>query len=97
MVHDHTVAGPLLSERFAHHAVVTTNHGPFTADAPAARLGLGVAVVERVLKQMETDGRVVQGEFRPAGAGLEWVASSLSTSMLLSEVKVSTRRISDLI
>jgi glycosyltransferase involved in cell wall biosynthesis len=32
VVHDHTVAGPLLSERFAHHAVVTTNHGPFTAD-----------------------------------------------------------------
>ena len=48
-------------------------HGPFTADAPAARLGLGVAVIERVLKQMESDGRVVQGEFRPGGAGLEWV------------------------
>ena len=63
------VADPLgdLVARFAR------THGPFTADAPAARLGLGVAVVERSLKQMETDGRVVQGEFRPGGAGLEWV------------------------
>ena len=30
-------------------------------------------------------------------AGLEWVASSLSTATLLSEVKESTRRISDLV
>lgn len=33
VVHDHTVAGPLVSERFGHRHVVTTNHGPFTADA----------------------------------------------------------------
>lgn len=33
IVHDHTVAGPLVSERFGHRVVVTTNHGPFTPDA----------------------------------------------------------------
>jgi glycosyltransferase involved in cell wall biosynthesis len=33
VVHDHTVAGPLLAERFGHRVVVTTNHGPFTTDA----------------------------------------------------------------
>ena len=48
-------------------------HGPFTADAPAVRLGLGIAVVERVLEQMEREGRVVRGEFRPGGVGSEWV------------------------
>jgi glycosyltransferase involved in cell wall biosynthesis len=32
VVHDHTVAGPLLSERFGHRFVITTNHGPFTPD-----------------------------------------------------------------
>ena len=63
------VADPLgdLISRFSR------THGPFTAGMPAARLGLGVAVVERVLRQMEITGRAVQGEFRPGGAGLEWV------------------------
>jgi ATP-dependent Lhr-like helicase len=39
----------------------------------AARLGLGVAVVEQTLHGLETDGRVVDGEFRPGGRGREWV------------------------
>jgi glycosyltransferase involved in cell wall biosynthesis len=34
IVHDHTVAGPLFAERTS-SPVVTTNHGPFTADARA--------------------------------------------------------------
>ncbi len=48
-------------------------HGPFTAEAPARRLGLGVAVIEGALKQLESAGRVMQGEFRPAGSGTEWI------------------------
>ena len=32
LVHDHTVAGPVLAERFPELPVVTTNHGPFSAE-----------------------------------------------------------------
>jgi ATP-dependent Lhr-like helicase len=48
-------------------------HGPFHASDVAARLGLGVAVAEQTLKRLEVDGRVVDGEFRPGGAGSEWI------------------------
>jgi ATP-dependent Lhr-like helicase len=63
------VADPLgdLVARFAR------THGPFVAADAAARLGLGVAVVERALAQLEAAGRVVAGEFRPGGAGREWL------------------------
>ncbi|MFI5086386.1 MAG: ATP-dependent helicase [Actinomycetales bacterium] len=51
-------------------------HGPFTAGAAAARLGLGIAVVGSVLARLAVDGRVVEGEFLPqeaAGRGAsEW-------------------------
>jgi len=42
-------------------------HGPFTADAVAARYGLGVAVVMLALRRLTASGRVVEGEFLPAG------------------------------
>jgi ATP-dependent helicase Lhr and Lhr-like helicase len=48
-------------------------HGPFLAGDPAARLGLGVAVVEQTLARLAAAGRVVQGEFRPGGSGREWL------------------------
>jgi glycosyltransferase involved in cell wall biosynthesis len=35
IVHDHTVAGPFVAERFTTLPVVTTNHGPFTPDVRA--------------------------------------------------------------
>lgn len=47
-------------------------HGPFTAAEVAARLGLGVAVVQQTLARLSGQGRVVEGEFRPQGAGPEW-------------------------
>lgn len=57
--------------------------------APAlAAAGVDVAWCERVAE--------VLGD-APVDAGLEWVASSLSMAALLSEVKESTRRISDLV
>lgn len=55
---------------------------------PLAAAGLDVVWCERAASVL--DGPAL-------GAGLEWVASSLSTATLLSEVKESTRRISDLI
>src|SRR5215217_1749948 len=48
-------------------------HGPFQADDPARRLGLGVAVVSQTLARLEAAGRVVEGEFRPGGSGREWL------------------------
>ena len=35
VVHDHTLFGPLYSQRFADLSVVTTNHGPFNAELRA--------------------------------------------------------------
>jgi ATP-dependent Lhr-like helicase len=47
-------------------------HGPFTVGDVADRLGLGVAVVRHTLHRLGARGRVLEGEFRPAGAGSEW-------------------------
>ncbi|MFD7629098.1 ATP-dependent helicase [Streptomyces sp. NPDC059851] len=47
-------------------------HGPFTTAAAAARFGLGSAVTEGALQRLAAAGRVVQGEFHPAGIGQEW-------------------------
>ena len=48
-------------------------HGPFTAADLAARLGLGVAVVELALRTLAGEQRVVEGEFLPGGRTREWV------------------------
>ncbi|KPI19869.1 DEAD/H associated domain protein [Actinobacteria bacterium OK074] len=58
-----------LGDLLARHA---RTHGPFTSAAAAARFGLGVAVTEGALHRLAATGRVVQGEFRPAGIGQEW-------------------------
>ncbi|HEY0952966.1 ATP-dependent helicase, partial [Nocardioides sp.] len=47
-------------------------HGPFTTEQVAARLGLGAAVVRHTLQRLAAQGRVLDGEFRPAGSGTEW-------------------------
>ncbi|GAA0624461.1 ATP-dependent helicase [Streptomyces crystallinus] len=47
-------------------------HGPFTSATAAARFGLGTAVTEGALQRLAASGRVVQGEFHPAGLGQEW-------------------------
>ncbi|WOQ69350.1 ATP-dependent helicase [Microbacterium limosum] len=43
-------------------------HGPFTADAVAGRLGVGVAVARQTLQRLESQGRVAGGFFLPATA-----------------------------
>lgn len=47
-------------------------HGPFTSAEAAGRFGLGTAVADGTLHRLAAPGRVVQGEFRPGGAGHEW-------------------------
>ncbi|MFE1403609.1 DEAD/DEAH box helicase [Streptomyces sp. NPDC058770] len=46
--------------------------GPFTSAGAAARLGLGAAVTDGALQRLAATGRIVQGEFHPAGIGQEW-------------------------
>ena len=58
-----------LADLVARHA---RSHGPFTADEVASRLGLGVSVVRLTLQRLAAQGRVLDGEFRPSGAGTEW-------------------------
>ncbi len=48
------------------------SHGPFTTDQVADRLGLGAAVARHTLQRLAAQGRVLDGEFRPAGSGDEW-------------------------
>jgi ATP-dependent helicase Lhr and Lhr-like helicase len=71
------VADPLgdLVSRFAR------THGPFHAIDVAARFGLGLAVAEHALHRLAGSGRVVQGEFRPGGVGLEWCDAEVLRSM----------------
>jgi ATP-dependent Lhr-like helicase len=63
------VAAPLesLVARYAR------THGPFHARDAAARLGATEERVRRALGQLESDGRVAFGEFRPGGLEREWV------------------------
>ena len=43
-------------------------HGPFVTADVATRLGLGVAVAHQTLVRLAASGRVLEGEFRPAGS-----------------------------
>lgn len=47
-------------------------HGPFTTEDVATRLGLGPAVVRHTLQRLASQGRVLDGEFRPSGSSTEW-------------------------
>jgi ATP-dependent helicase Lhr and Lhr-like helicase len=47
-------------------------HGPFTPADVAGRYGVGVAVVAEALARFVERGRIVEGEFRPAGTQREW-------------------------
>ena len=69
-------------------------HGPFPAEAAAHALGLPVGVVTTALRRLDDQRRVVEGAFRPGGAGLEWIDSDVlrqlkrrSLSALRSEIE----------
>jgi ATP-dependent Lhr-like helicase len=47
-------------------------HGPFLADAPAARWSLPVGAVEPALERLMAAGALLRGEFRPGGVEREW-------------------------
>ncbi len=56
-------------------------HGPFTTDQVAGHLGLGQAVVRHTLQRLAAQGRVLDGEFRPSGAGSEWCDAEVLRSL----------------
>jgi ATP-dependent Lhr-like helicase len=56
-------------------------HGPFHPVDLAHRFGLGVAVVDSALARLSASGRVVHGEFRPGGTGLEWCDAEVLRSL----------------
>ena len=56
-------------------------HGPFAPADVASRFGLGTAVVDAALARLSTSGRVVHGEFRPGGTGLEWCDAEVLRSL----------------
>lgn len=62
---------PALVRRYAR------THGPFRAADLAARFGLLPAVVEPVLRILEAEGRLLEGEFLPEGTGREWCDSEV--------------------
>jgi ATP-dependent helicase Lhr and Lhr-like helicase len=47
-------------------------HGPFTTSDFSARYALGRATAAAILKDLAASGRLLEGEFRPGGAGREW-------------------------
>ena len=47
-------------------------HGPFTTADFASRYALGRATADAILKELAASGRLLEGEFRPGGAGREW-------------------------
>jgi ATP-dependent helicase Lhr and Lhr-like helicase len=55
-----------LARRFAR------TRGPFTSEDFAARYALGRSVADALLKSLHAAGRLLEGEFRPAGSGREW-------------------------
>ena len=56
-------------------------HGPFLPSEVAQRLGLGVAVCQQTLARLAAQGRVLEGEFRPSGAGSEWCDAEVLRSL----------------
>ena len=68
-------------------------HGPFAVAAPAARFGLGAAVVLGALRALEAAGRVLEGEFRPGGSGREWVDAEVLRRLRRRSLAVLRREI----
>ncbi|HEV2135214.1 MAG TPA: DEAD/DEAH box helicase [Terracidiphilus sp.] len=47
-------------------------HGPFTLHEPAIRFGLDPEAIEKTLRLLTQEGRVLEGGFRPGGLHREW-------------------------
>ncbi len=61
-------------------------HGPFTADAAAERLGIGIAVARHTLQRLESNGRLASGFFLPAPSAGSGATASDEAEWCDSEV-----------
>ncbi len=52
-------------------------HAPFTSADFAGRYGLGPAAAEAVLVRLTSEGRLIEGEFRPGGTKREWTDANV--------------------
>ncbi len=52
-------------------------HAPFTAAEFAARYRLGDDAAERLLVRLTSEGRLLEGEFRPSGTRREWTDANV--------------------
>ncbi len=68
-------------------------HGPFRTPDVAARLGLPRDAVELALKELETESRVVTGEFRPGGSGREWIDAEVLRRLRRRSLAVLRREV----
>jgi ATP-dependent helicase Lhr and Lhr-like helicase len=56
-------------------------HGPFTTEETAGRFGWKLQAVETGLRTLAHAGRVIEGEFRPAGTHREWCDAEVLRSI----------------
>ncbi len=56
-------------------------HGPFRPREIAGRFGIGEGPVLNVVRSLEADGRVIQGELRPGTTGLDWCDTGVLRSL----------------
>jgi ATP-dependent Lhr-like helicase len=56
-------------------------HGPFAAADVARRYATGEAAVLSALVELQKDGRVLEGEFRPGGHGREWCSADVLATL----------------
>ncbi|HZO08448.1 MAG TPA: helicase-related protein, partial [Myxococcota bacterium] len=68
-------------------------HGPFHAPDVARRLGASEAAVEQALQELAREGRVLQGEFRPGGRGLEWTAADVLSTLRRHSLAAQRREV----
>ncbi len=68
-------------------------HGPFHAQEVATRFGLGVRVVESELVKLMDRGRVVVGEFRPGGTGVEYCDVDVLKSIRRESLRTQRKQI----
>lgn len=68
-------------------------HGPFTAADVAARYGVALATVARELDALTQAGELINGEFRPGGNALEWIAPDVLRTLRVRSLAVARKQV----
>ncbi len=69
------------------------SHGPFDERDVAAHFRIGPAIALAAVRALEARGALVQGEFRPGGAGREWVDAEVLRRMRRRSLAVLRREV----